>query len=331
MFLHTYILTFLTQILLGVALHENSFEISFDNQPPVVTRNGSYDVLIKKDIIYAQGLTHEYWESPSSQVMNLKMDAYIPKNSADNRPAIMFIHGGGFVGGNKEHKAIVNLANYFAARGWVTFSINYRLKKDFGSVSESWMKHKHLVAPRRVNQYLAIYPALRDSKAALRWITKHAKEFNINPNFITIGGGSAGAVTAIGVGCSLKNDFSTEISLKHDKTLQSTNQQQEYKVASILDFWGSYAALKALKVIDNQERIDPSDPPLFIAHGTKDPTVIFEEAEILKTHYESNNLPITFYPLIDKLHGPWGAKVDNKPLSKLAFDFMVEYQNLNVN
>lgn len=331
MVLHTYILTFLTQILLGVALHENSVEISFENQPPVVTKNASYDVLIKKDIVYAQGLTHAYWESPSSQVMNLKMDAYLPQNKSKNRPAIMFIHGGGFVGGNKEHKAMVNLANYFAERGWVTFSINYRLKKDYGSVSESWMKHKRFVPPRRVNQYLAMYPALRDAKAALRWITKHAKEFQINPNFITVGGGSAGAVTAIGVGCSLKNDFSREISLKHDKTLDTTNQQQEYKVASILDFWGSNAALKALKTIDKQERIDPSDPPIFIAHGTKDPTVIFEKAEILKTHYESNNLPIAFHPLIDKLHGPWGAKVDNKSLSELAFDFMVEFQKLVVN
>ena len=282
MVLHTYILAYLIQILVGVALDEGSLEITSDNQPPSVTKKASYEVLIKKDIIYAQGLSHSYWESPSSQVMDLKMDAYIPKNSANNRPAIMFIHGGGFIGGNKEHKAIVNLANYFAARGWVTFSINYRLKKDFGSVSESWMKHKHLVAPRRVNQYLAIYPALRDSKAALRWITKHAKEFNINPNFITIGGGSAGAVTAIGVGCSSKNDFSTEISLKHDKTLQSTNQQQEYKVASILDFWGSYAALKALKVIDNQERIDSSDPPYLLFMVQKIQLLFLKKQKFLK-------------------------------------------------
>ena len=30
----------------------------FDNQPPSVTKKASYEVLIKKDIIYAQGLSH---------------------------------------------------------------------------------------------------------------------------------------------------------------------------------------------------------------------------------------------------------------------------------
>ena len=110
------------------------------------------------------------------------MDAYIPKNSANNRPAIMFIHGGGFIGGNKEHKAIVNFGKLLYCTGLGNlFQLITDLKKDFGSVSESWMKHKHLVAPRRVNQYLAIYPALVDSKAALRWITKHAKELILIP------------------------------------------------------------------------------------------------------------------------------------------------------
>ena len=331
MVLFTYVIAYLTQIIFGFALQVASLKIPFNNQPPNVTKNASYEVLIEKDIIYAQGLSHAYWESPSSQVMDLKMDAYIPKNSANNRPAIMFIHGGGFVGGSKEKKAIVNLANYFAARGWVTFSINYRLKKDFGSVSESWMKHKDFVPSGSVNQYLAIYPALRDAKAALRWITKHAKEFNINPDFITIGGGSAGAVTAVGVGCSLKNDFSTEISSKHDKTLQSTNQYEDYKVASILDFWGSNAALKALKVIDNQERIDPLDPPLFIAHGTNDLVVLFDEAEQLKALYTSSKLPLAFYPIEGKAHGPWRAQVNELTLEELAFDFMVQNQKLTVN
>ena len=119
--------------------------------------------------------------------------------------------------------------------------------------------------------------------------------------------------------------------LKHDITLQSTNQQQEYKVASILDFWGSNAALKALKVIDNQERIDPTDPPLFIAHGTNDPVVLFDEAEQLKALYTSKKLPLAFYPIEGKSHGPWRAQINEQTLEELAFDFMVEHLNLNVN
>lgn len=330
MFLFIYVYIFFAALASCFSSGDNLIINLEETRPPSVTKQATYDVLIQKDITYAQGLSHLSWESPSSRVKDLKMDAYIPVNSSKNRPAIMLIHGGGFVGGYKEQKAIVNLANYFAARGWVTFSINYRLKKDFGSVSEPWMQHKHFVQPQRVNQYLAIYPALRDAKAALRWITKHASQFNINPNFITVGGGSAGAVTAIGISCSLKNDFNKEISLKDDKTLQSTNQLQDYKVATILDFWGSNAALKALKVIDNQERIDPSDPPLFIAHGTEDPVVLFDEAEKLKALYATYKLPIAFYPLEGKAHGAWRAEVNGQTLEELAFDFMVNQQKLTL-
>ena len=91
------------------------------------------------------------------------------------------------------------------------------------------------------------------------------------------------------------------------------------------------ASLKALKTIDKQKRVGPNDPPLFIAHGTDDPIVDFFAAKYLKKLYEANNLPFSYYPLIDKLHGPWGAKVDNKSLNELAFDFLVEYQKLVVN
>ena len=59
--------------------------------------------------------------------------------------------------------------------------------------------------------------------------------------------------------------------------------------------------------------------------------LFLKKQKFLKHIIKANNLPFSFYPLIDKLHGPWGAKVDNKSLSELAFDFMVEYQNLNVN
>jgi carboxylesterase type B len=56
--------------------------------------------------------------------MDLKLDVYKPNNNTKKKPVILLIHGGGFSGGDKSDVNIVNLANYFASRGWVVFSIN---------------------------------------------------------------------------------------------------------------------------------------------------------------------------------------------------------------
>jgi predicted esterase len=80
----------------------------------------------------------------------------------------------------------------------------------------------------------------------------------------------------------------------------------------------------------NHQRFDSNDPSLFIAHGTKDPTVPFSKAEDLKSIYKANGVPLCYYPLEGFGHGAWNATVNNKRLEELAFDFIVEQQKLIV-
>lgn len=63
-------------------------------------------------------------------------------------------------------------------------------------------------------------------------------------------------------------------------------------------------------------------PPLFIAHQTEDSAVQFSKAEDLKAIYMALGISFAFYPLKGKRHEAWGATVKNKPLYKLAFDFI---------
>ena len=44
-----------------------------------------------------------------------------------------------------------------------------------------------------------MYPAMRDAKAAVRWVRANAEQYNAAPEYITAIGGSAGAVVAIGI------------------------------------------------------------------------------------------------------------------------------------
>src|SRR5690349_5480617 len=57
----------------------------------------------------------------------LLLDVYQPESSDTSwkRPAMIAIHGGGFLFGDKNE--MTNLCREFAARGYACFSINYRL------------------------------------------------------------------------------------------------------------------------------------------------------------------------------------------------------------
>ncbi|HEX4131264.1 MAG TPA: alpha/beta hydrolase fold domain-containing protein [Pirellulales bacterium] len=88
--------------------------------------------------------------------------------SEQPRPAILYIHGGGWNAGDKaQHLSL--LLPYAATGQYVCASANYRLASQ------------------------APWPAqLHDCKAALRWLRAHARDLNIDPQRIGAIGGSAG-------------------------------------------------------------------------------------------------------------------------------------------
>ncbi len=110
----------------------------------------------------------------------LRLHVFKPKDwrASDQRPAIVFFHGGGWTGGAPT--AFLRQSEYFASRGLVTMSVEYRLmQKD---------------AP------LAPFPCMHDAKSALRWVRSHAKELGIDATRIAAGGGSAGGHLAAFLG-----------------------------------------------------------------------------------------------------------------------------------
>ena len=164
----------------------------------------------------------------------------------------------------------------------------------------------------------------------LRWIIANADNYSINKDYITVGGGSAGAITSIGLGVSELGDYKDEISLSEDNTLSTNSLSQTYEVKTILDFWGSDVSIEIMESIYGYQKFDSNDPALFIAHGTEDTTVPFSSAEDLKNICETNEIDFVYYPLEGRGHGAWGATVNGKSLSELSFDFIVENQSLNV-
>jgi predicted esterase len=291
----------------------------------------TYTVVVEQNINYCQGLRHQTLNSTSYSILDLKLDVYKPANNTKKKPAILLIHGGGFSGGDKSDVNIVNLANYFASRGWVAFSINYRLQGDKGTVPSQWIQYAQNYVPLvDQSQFMAMYPAHRDAKAAIRWLIANADNYNIDTNYITLGGGSAGAIIANTLGITNPIDFTDEIPLNTDPTLTTTNLNKTYTIKTILDFWGSGVAVTATNNIYGYQRFDRSDAPIMIAHGTADSTVKYTNAIELRDIYTSTGATYKLYTLVNRGHGPWDAIVNGKKLEELSFDFIVEQQKLIV-
>ncbi|WP_299107166.1 alpha/beta hydrolase [uncultured Tenacibaculum sp.] len=310
--------------------------ITINNTIPVVKQTSSYTVLVDENIVFAKGLSHD-GISPSTQEMPILLDVYHPNNNSTNRPVFMFIHGGGFQGGTKTKPEIIAMGNYFASRGWVFVSIDYRTVEDLGTIftgiaPQKWIDItlQNSSSPGDTKTSIAMYAAQRDAKAALRWIIANANTYNINSDYITVGGASAGAITAIALGISNQEDFRDEIPLYEDPTLSTTNLSETFVVKSIIDYWGSNVKLDVFNLVYGTERYDSNDPELFIAHGTLDPTVLYSEATELNNIYNTLDIYSELVPLVDKGHGPWSATVNGKSLFEMSFDFLVERQNLNI-
>jgi acetyl esterase/lipase len=298
---------------------------------PEVRQESTYNVTVT-ELVYGQGQAHSSWGGPVTGTIDLKLDIYEPVNAPPGRPAMVIVHGGGFKGGSKTADAYENFAHYFAERGWVAMSIDYRVIRDYGTVPAEWADYvaSNIPPGKKQDQYNAMYTAARDAKAAVRWLSANADTYKVDLDYVTSTGGSAGAFTAIMLGVTDQEDFRDELTVTQDPTLASTNLDQPAEIHTIIEHWGGSAQVDTLEALDGVSRFDATDAPISIVHGTKDPAVPIAAGEKLRDEYIETGVPYAFYPLQGEGHGPWEATVDGKSLEELAFDFIVEQQDLTV-
>jgi len=138
-----------------------------------------------------------------------KLDLYLPTGpDRSDRPAVVFIHGGGFTGGDKAEYRSASVSADLARAGYVVVSCNYVLGP----------KTKEGVWPQNI----------ADCREAVRWVRGHAKELGVNPDRIAVAGGSAGGYLALMVG------------LSDDKTGPGGDPKATVsaKVAAVIDLYG---------------------------------------------------------------------------------------------
>jgi acetyl esterase len=191
--------------------------------------------------------------------VDLEMHVFLPKEPANGkpRPAILYIHGGGWVGGDPSVHAFEGLT--LAKRGMVVASIRYRL----------------LGNGRKGKFPIAKSPGdcLADAKSAMRFFRSHAAEFSVDPNRIAAGGGSAGGHLAAALNTidgydDPKDDLSVSAEANALVLL--------YPAFDLIDGWkgGMSSCRKAgidLKSFSPATLADKSFPPSIILVGNLDP------------------------------------------------------------
>lgn len=164
------------------------------------------------DVVYGHGGGHE-----------LYLDLMMPRGECKGCPVIIWIHGGGWMAGERKYRPSEALAQ--ACRdGFVVASIDYRLCTE------------------------APFPApIEDCKCAVRFIKAHADELGIDPERIGVWGESAGGQLAALVGASYMNP-----------DLEGNGGWNEYssRVSAVCDWYcgGDMTHMGAYKVPEVQKR-----------------------------------------------------------------------------
>jgi acetyl esterase/lipase len=131
-------------------------------------RAGMLEVFGTSELPAGVAVANKMIPGPEGAPEFLRVRIYTPEGTADNRPGILYIHGGGYILGMPEalDAACFRMVTEVGA---VVVSVDYRL------------------APEDP------FPApLEDCYAALRWFSEHAPELGVERDNIAAAGGSAG-------------------------------------------------------------------------------------------------------------------------------------------
>jgi len=201
------------------------------------------------------------------ETRDLLMDIYEPADdTVSNRPLVMLAFGGSFTMGAREDLA--ELARRFARKGYVAATIDYRIFSTISTITDS---------SQAVD---LILKTVSDYRAAIRFFRENANgdnTYGIDPNWIFIGGTSAGAIVAVHTAYLDSTDEVTEVyrnAIAENGGWEgnsSDNTSISSEVAGVLNYTGA---------LNDANWIDPEDPPLFSVHDELDIIVPYRSRRV---------------------------------------------------
>lgn len=207
--------------------------------------------------------------------VELKMDIRYPRSTDGRWPVAMYVHGGGWTGGDKKGGAGAEDISGLQKAGFLVVSVNYRLAPEYK------------------------FPAMiEDVKCAVRFLRARAAEYNLDPDHIGAWGSSAGGHLVALLG------------LADESAGWDVGEYLEYssRVQAVVDmfgpadltvpFSGGYDNLKDTvfggfdaALASPVTYATPGDPPFLILHGDKDELVPITQSETLLARLQAERHP----------------------------------------
>jgi len=209
-----------------------------------------------------------FYKSTEQTDLNLFIYNPVDFDKSQTYNCIVFFHGGGWNSG--DYKQFERQSIYFASRGMVAISVEYRIR------------NKHGTSPIQ---------AMEDAKSAIRFIRLNAELFSINPNRIAAAGGSAGGhLAAVAGNIDLFDNSSEDLSISSKPDLLILYNP-------VLHYGRKWGWIDNPSKASPYENLSEGAPPTIILTGTQDKIVPVELIENYKKRMEAvgSRCDVIFY------------------------------------
>ena len=204
---------------------------------------------------FAQNMqTYQYAERDTLQ---LYMDFYSPETVHDSTICVVYVFGGGFIGGHRDGEFEKAYFKQLVNEGFQVSAIDYRLGLK-GAKNLSITNSKPLED--------AVNWAAEDAISAIAYLLEHAKELKVNKDYIVMVGSSAGAITSLQTDYALCNGF-----------LNSNILPDDFRLAGVVSYAGAIFSHEGKVKYRNH-----APAPTMLFHGTADRLVPYKKISFFR-------------------------------------------------
>jgi acetyl esterase/lipase len=231
----------------------------------------------------------------------MHMDLYLPTRGQGPFPAVVYIHGGGWRGGNRSQFG--RQAAYMAAHGFTGVCIEYRFSGE------------------------AKYPAaFDDAVAAVRWVRDHAAEYRIDPKRIGIAGGSSGGHLAALLG-TMKGHIVQAVAAFNPVLDLPALAHSDPASGLISDLLGAaYSENPGLWAEASPiTNAGAGSAPFLLLHGDADTMVPYSQSVAMRDKLQAGGVAVELFTATGADHGFFNNPPWFEPTEKRMEEFFVKY------